>query len=111
MPGNVRSIFSITACCFLPSASSFAFALAFFFLLTARLQKADSSSSRTIRSGVAWKFSLSGRSTVILRKPKRVVGNILTYSQHPNVRGNACVVKELLRQSDQCFKPVVFQNP
>jgi hypothetical protein len=36
-------------------------------LITARLAKALSSSSRAMRSGLAWKFSRSGRSTVILR--------------------------------------------
>ena len=40
----------------------------------ARLTKARSSSSRAIRSGLAWKSSRSGRSTVIFRKPNCVVG-------------------------------------
>ena len=31
--------------------------------------------------------------------------------EHPDVGGNAGVVKELFRQRDQRFEPVVLQNP
>ena len=66
---GLPSVARIAACCFRPASSSLAPA-APFLRDTARLAKARSSSSRAMRSGLARKSSLSGRSTVILRKPK-----------------------------------------
>ena len=63
----------MTCCRWRPSASSLAPASPRFFDL-ARFWKPRCSCRRAMRSSLAWKFSRSGRSTVILRKPKRVVG-------------------------------------
>ena len=67
LPASVRSAVRMASCSFSPaSISSCALALPFF-LLVARFRNAFSCLSRSIRSGLAWKLSRSGRSTVILR--------------------------------------------
>ena len=72
-----------------PASISSSRAFSFFLLLVARFLKPLSSSSRAIRSGVAWKFSRSGRSTVILWKPKSALSKTLLTTRW---RSTGCLV-------------------
>ena len=60
-----------------PTSISSRRAFSFFLLLVARFLKPLSSSSRAMRSALAWKLRRSGRSTVILWKPKSALSKTL----------------------------------